>query len=163
MRVYPYTRRYGCRNNSRRTGSLATKASLALSEVVYCAQEVMSDWTWNMCLIAMHSNYQRCVIGSELVKHVEDALMRLGVLVWYNTRTQTSNTFGMTLSTGWIGAYLRQLQCLRLTFRACMHGLSRSRSLFIEHAHRSKLRLDYRIEQFHFVKLCSERGEAFRS
>jgi ribosomal protein S18 acetylase RimI-like enzyme len=30
----------------------------------------------------VHSNYQRCGIGSELVKHVEDALMRLDV--WYD-------------------------------------------------------------------------------
>jgi ribosomal protein S18 acetylase RimI-like enzyme len=46
--------------------------------VAYYALEVMSDEMCNLYLISLHPKYQRCGIGSEFVKYVEDALIQHG-------------------------------------------------------------------------------------
>jgi len=46
--------------------------------VAYFAPEQMTSGTWNLYLIAVHSDYQGTGIGAQLMKHVENYLQSAG-------------------------------------------------------------------------------------
>ena len=46
--------------------------------VLYCAPEKFTEGTWNMLLIAVHSDYQNSGRGASLVSHLEATLREQG-------------------------------------------------------------------------------------
>lgn len=49
--------------------------------ISYCAQEAMTDGTWNVLLIAVHPNRQNEGIGAQMMSYVEDQLAEKNVRV----------------------------------------------------------------------------------
>ena len=49
--------------------------------IAYCAPERMTEGTWNLYLIAVHSNFQGQGIGTSIVHYIEQLLAKRGVRI----------------------------------------------------------------------------------
>ena len=65
--------------------------------VAYCAPETMTNGTWNLLLIAVHSDQQGLGFGKQLMSFVEDTLKTMGVRVLL-VETSGTDDFARTRS-----------------------------------------------------------------